>query len=133
MSKSEVLNISEIRFQQLEWSKELFLLEEVIKPYLYYLQKLISIFEFYNSLKKNFIKPMNQSEVWVLVNLFHNIEKITNNIPPICKFIRKSYRPVAEALALMFSQDIANFYPKLYKYCYGEANKVKSQFLELEN
>jgi hypothetical protein len=49
------------RGEQLECSKELFLLEEVAKPYLYYLQKLVSIFDYYNSLKKNFIKPMNSS------------------------------------------------------------------------
>lgn len=108
-------------------------MEEIGRPYLYYLQKLISVFDFYNSLKKNFIKPMNQSEIWVLVNMFHLIEKIINNVPSICKFIRKSYRPVAEALAISFAQDVSNFYPKLYKYCYGEAHKVRMTFLEIEN
>lgn len=114
----------------MELSKELFLMEDVVKPFLYYLQKLIANFNFYNTLKKNFIRPMAQSEIWVLVNLFHNIEKVTNNVSPICKFIRKSYRPVAEALALTFSQDISNLYPKLYKYSYGSANKIKNQYLD---
>lgn len=104
-------------------------MEDVVKPYLYYLQKLIASFDFYNALKKNFIPPMNQSEIWVLVNLFHNIEKITNNVSPICKFIRKSYQSIGEALAQMFSQDISHFYPKLYKFSYEEARKIKTHYL----
>ena len=64
----------------------------------------------------------------MLVNLFHCIGKVINNIPTICKFIRKSYRPVAEVIATVFSQDLLNFYPKLYKYCYNEVNKVKTIF-----
>jgi hypothetical protein len=76
---------------------------------------------------------MNHSEIWVLVNLFHCIGKIITNIPDICKFIRKSYRPIAESLAVLLSQDITNFYPKLYKYSYAEVNKLRSAFFDLEN
>lgn len=61
MSRSGVDDKSQQRFQQLEWSKELYIMEEVCRPYVVYIQKLISRFDFYNSLKKNFIKPMNQS------------------------------------------------------------------------
>ena len=100
-------------------------------PYLHYLQQLISKFDYYNSLKKNFIKAMNQSEIWVLVNLFHSIGKVMTNVPNICKFIRKSYIPIAEALATVFSQDLTNFYPKLYKYAYGEISKIRSLFFEV--
>lgn len=103
----------------MELSKELFLMEDVAKPYMFYLQKLIAIFEFYNILKKNFSRPLGHPEIWVLVNLFHNIATVTNNVAPICKFIRKSYRPLAEALALTFSQDVSHLYPKLYKFSQG--------------
>lgn len=76
---------------------------------------------------------MDHSEIWVLVNLFNCINKVINCLPTVCNFIRKSYRPIAEALATTFSQDLINFYPKLYKYCYTEVNKVRSSFFELEN
>ncbi len=61
MTKSDVPNLNSLRFQQVELSKELFLMEELAQPYLYYLQKLIGSFDFYNTLKKNFIRPMGQS------------------------------------------------------------------------
>jgi len=51
----------------------------------------------------------------------------------MCRFIRKSYRPIAEALAEVFSQDINVFYPKIYKYCYCEANRIQSGFFQMEN
>lgn len=102
------------------------------RPYLYYLQKLVSIFDFYNSLKKNFIRPMNASEVWVLVNLFRCILKVTSHLSSICQFVRRSYRPLAEAIAEAFSQDVANFYPKLFKYCYGEVARMRTAFFEAE-
>ena len=56
-----------------------------------------------------------------------------SNVPNICKFIRKSYRPIAEALTTVFSQDLTNFYPKLYKYTYGEISKIRSLFFDVEN
>ena len=127
-NKISAENKSDLKHRDLEMGKEQYLLDEICKPYITYLQKLISRFDFYNSLKKNFIKPMNHSEIWVLVNLFNCINKVINCLPTVCNFIRKSYRPIAEALATTFSQDLINFYPKLYKYCYNEVNKVRSSF-----
>ena len=68
-----------------------------------------------------------------MVNLFHSIGKVMVNVPNICKFIRKSYRPIAEGLTTIFNQDLTNFYPKLYKYTYGEIGKIRSLFFEVEN
>lgn len=105
----------------------------MLPAYLYYLQKLISIFDLYNSLKKNFIRAMSPSEIWVLINLLRCAMKVSTKIPSICKFIKKSYRPIAEALTYTLIEDVNYFYPKLYKYCYGEAAKLRVAFFDLES
>ena len=125
---SSVESRAEGAMADLELGKEAYLLEEIGGPYLLYLQTLIGRFDFYNSLKKNLIKPMNHSEIWVLVNVFKGIVKMLDNIAKMCKFMRKSYRPIVESLVLVFSQDVVSFYPKLFKYCYGEVNRLRSVF-----
>lgn len=71
---------------------------------------------------------MNPSEIWVLVNLLRCGLKVTNCIPSICKFVKKSYRPITEAITYALIEDVNYFYPKLYKYCYGEAAKLRASF-----
>ncbi len=71
--------------------------------------------------------------MWSLLNLFNCLTAISNQIPAICKFIRKSYRPIAQGLAASLHCDVQCFYPKLYKYLYQEANRVHSVFFQLEN
>lgn len=73
---------------------------------------------------------MNPSEIWVLINVLRCVLKVTSKVPSICKFIKKSYRPIAEAIAYTFIEDTNYFYPKLYKYCYGEASKLRACFFD---
>jgi len=37
---------------------------------------------------------MNPSEIWVLINTLRCVFKVTNKVPSICRFIKKSYRPI---------------------------------------
>jgi len=91
-------------------------LEKVIRPYVLYLQKLVSVFPFYNTLKKTLYRTLATAEIWILLNLFKCGYAVTMQLPTICKFIRKSFSPVADGIAEAFSCDFNNFYPKLAHY-----------------
>ena len=107
--------------EQVELEKEVFLLEKVCLPYLLYLQKLLSIFEFYQSLQRHFVRMMQGPEVWTLVNLIRMATKVTAKLSVMCRFIRRSYRPLAEAMGEALSADFNHYYPKIYKHIYNQA------------
>ena len=50
------------------------------------------------------------------MNLFKCAYGVTLNVPVIYKFIRKSFKPIAEGISEAYSLDFNNFYPKLYRY-----------------
>lgn len=93
-----------------------------------YLQKLVSVFPFYSGLRKAMHRPLAPPEIWILLNLFKCGYAVTMQLPTICKFIRKSFTPLAEALAEAFSKDFTNFYPKLAHYTRDQCLKVESRF-----
>lgn len=103
----------------MEFSKEMFLLEDIVRPYVLYLQKIASLFDFYASLRRGGLKPLAPPEVWILMNLVRCVTALTNQLPAVCRFIRKSYRPIADALGESLSRDLGYFYPKLFKFCHS--------------
>ena len=88
-------------------------------PYVCYLQKIASIFDFYHSFKSNFLGMIQAAEIWTLLNLFRMTTKVSTRLPVMCRFIRRSFRPLAEAIGEALSIDFNHFYPKLYKYVYS--------------
>lgn len=109
----------------------MFLLENVVKPYVLYLQKLVSVFPFYSGLKRALHRPLAAPEIWILLNLFKCGYAVTMQLPTICKFIRKSFTPLAEALAEAFTGDCTHFYPKLAYYAREQCLKVEARFDEI--
>ena len=69
---------------------------------------------------------MQPPEIWTLINLFRMATKITSKLPVMCKFIRKSYRPLAEAVGEAISADYNHYYPKIYKYAYSQAKVIQA-------
>jgi hypothetical protein len=62
------------------------------------------------------------------MNLFKCAYGVTLNIPVIYKFIRKSFKPVAEGISEAFSLDFNNFYPKLHRYLQLESRRIEGRF-----
>jgi len=54
------------------------------------------------------------------------ITKIVSKLPQMCRFIRKSYRPLSEAIGEAMDIDSNCFYPKLYKHFYSQAAKLQN-------
>ena len=71
---------------------------------------------------------INISEVWILMNLFKCANAVIAKIPIVCKFIRKSYKPIAESLGQAFSLDFSFFYLKLNRFIFQECNKLQHNF-----
>lgn len=130
-AKSAIFKSDFMSGEEIEMNKEVFLLEKVVKPYVLNLQKLVSVFPFYCSIKKTLYRTLATAEIWILLNLFKYGYAVTMHLPTICKFIRKSFNPVAEGLAEAFSADFNNFYPKLYNYLHEECNRIEGRYDDL--
>lgn len=70
-----------------------------MKPYVLYLQKIVSVFALYSLLIKTLYRSLATAEVWILLNLFKCGYSVTVNLPLIYAFKRKSFSPVGEGLA----------------------------------
>jgi hypothetical protein len=57
-AKSAILKTDFVSAEEIEMSKEVFLLEKVVKSYVLYLQKLVSVFPFYCSVKKTLYRTL---------------------------------------------------------------------------
>lgn len=98
-------------------SKEICLLSSIVKPYILYLQKILSIYSHYQSLMHSIpstISTSSESEsAWTVLNILKLMIPIIGIFVYIGRYFYKDYAPIVHLLIEFFTKEVHRLYPIL--------------------
>jgi hypothetical protein len=109
-SRSEATTREDETFQ----GKEVFLVSKMVRPYLRYLQRLVSIFDDYHSLPER--EGSDSALVWQLVNMLRGVTGITGHFVMIGRYFMREYGGAVLLLASGLTRDISLYMDCLRRY-----------------
>lgn len=90
------------------------MVSKIVRPYLCYLQRLVTSFEEFRSLKEQ--EETGSALVWRLVNLLRSITGIAGNFVMIGRYFMRDYGGAVVLLTSALSKDIVLYMNALNKY-----------------